>query len=130
MFLSEIPLNHIYSDCLFGLNVKSNMVSMLIFSFLFSNSCIHIVHKDKVFGILEAQRKRWVGYIHRWFRTFLHNFILAAAVNTSPLTWHVQKERGTFLPELFYLLLEHYSFTFFIFFSYDPQPFGDGCMCI
>ena len=42
MFLSEIPLNHIYNDYLFGLNLKSDMVSMLIFFFsVFKQSCTY-----------------------------------------------------------------------------------------
>lgn len=54
MFLSEIPLNHIHNDYLFGLNLQSDMFSMLIFSFLFSNNLLHIVHEDKTIGILKA----------------------------------------------------------------------------
>lgn len=58
MFLSEFPLSHIPSDYLFGLNLKSDMISMLIFSFLFSNNCLHIVHKDKVFWNFKSLKKR------------------------------------------------------------------------
>lgn len=85
MFLSEFPSSHIHSDCLFGLNLESGMVSMLIFSFLFSNNCLNIVHKDEVFWNFKRLKKE-VGYTLRWFRTFLYNFLSAATVSQSPLT--------------------------------------------
>lgn len=110
----RIPLNHIHSDCLVGLNLKLDMVSMLIFSSLFANNCLYVVHKDKVVGISKAFRKRQAGYILRWFKTFLHNFISAEAVSKYPLIQHLQREREYFPLVQLCLLPKHHSFSFFI----------------
>lgn len=63
MFLSEIPSSYIHNDCLFGLNLESGMVSMFIFSFLFSNNCLNVVHKDKVFWNFKILKKE-TGWLY------------------------------------------------------------------
>ena len=97
MVLSEILLNYIHSNYLFGLNLKSDIILMLMFSFLLSNSCLHFMHNDKAIGILKAKRKRQAYYIFRWFINRC-TISLQQQQSPCPLTLHLQNKGIGFLP--------------------------------